>query len=133
MKKLLLIGLFLLSLSSFSQALENSAFYKCKIVTTENTYFYSYFYVNSYGEVRQIENSDNTYKLFNTYKTLSNSTSTVYTWANAGGVWSETQTFVFTKEKNTGFLTLNYFRVVQNEGSVPWTLIGLGEVEKYFK
>lgn len=135
MKKLLLIGLFLLfSLPSFSQALENSSFYKSDITIysggSKKAYTH-YFYVNGYGEVRQINFSDNTYMSFDTYKTLSNSQSTVYTWGNSGGIWSETQTFVFTKNKTNGDIRVMSMRVVQNESEEPWQTYGLGDVYKY--
>lgn len=134
MKKLLLIGLFFLfSLPSFSQALENSSYYKSDITVysggTSNTYAY-YFYVTATGEIRQIDYAKNQYLTFKVYKTVSNSQSSVYTWANDGGVWSETQTFVFTKNKDNGSLYVLTMRVVQNEGQEPWSTYGVGNVEK---
>lgn len=133
MKKLFLLLFALISLSSFAQALTPSGYYKGKIVTSENTYFYAYFYVNVNGEVRQINYDENTYKTFADYKTINNNNSTVYTWANNGGVWSETQTFVFTVNTTTGDVHLRYLRVVQNVGEDPWIVLGAANVERYYR
>jgi len=134
MKKFLLIGLFLIfSLPSFSQALANGYYYKSDIKVyssgTSNTYTY-HFYVNASGEIRQIDFAKNQYMSFKTYGTVSNAQSSAYTWANDGGIWSETQTFVFTKDKSTGDLSVFLMRVVQNEGQDPWQSYGVGVVEK---
>lgn len=134
MKKFLLIGLFLIfSLPSFSQALTNSTYYKSNITVysggTSDTYAY-YFYVTAAGEVRQIDYAKNQFLAFKTYGTVSNAQSSVYSWANDGGVWSETQTFVFTKDKTSGKLYVFSVRVVQNEGEEPWQTYGVGDVEK---
>ena len=133
MKKFLIAFALLFSLTGFSQALQNSSYYKSNITVysggTSNTYAY-YFYVTVDGEIRQIDYAKNQYLTFKVYKTVSNSQSSVYTWANDGGVWSETQTFVFTKNKDNGNVYVLTMRVVQNEGQEPWSTYGIGDVEK---
>lgn len=126
MKKLVLIGLFLLfSLPSFSQALEDGT-YKSDITVysgnTNKTYTY-YFYVK-YGVVSQSSTP-----AISTTKSLGDTT--VYTWLNQGGIWTESQTFVFTKNKTTGYIYVRSMRVVQNEGQEPWQTYGIGDVYKY--
>ena len=134
MKKLLLIGLFLIaSLPMFSQALEKSSYYKSDITVysggQSNVYAY-YFYVTAAGEVRMIDYAKNQFLSFKAYGTVNNASSSAYTWANDGGIWSETQTFVFTKDKTSGKISILTMRVVQNEGQDPWQTYGVGEVEK---
>lgn len=134
MKKLLLIGLFLIaSLPMFSQALEKSSYYKSDITIYSkgqaNDYTY-HFYVTAAGEVRMIDYAKNQFMSFKAYGTVNNATSSAYTWANDGGIWSETQTFVFTKDKTSGKISVLTMRVVQNEGQDPWQTYGVGEVEK---
>ena len=134
MKKLLLIGLFLIfSLPSFSQALEKTSYYKSDITIYSggetNTYAY-YFYVTSTGEIRMIDYAKNQYVTFKAYGTVNNANSSVYSWANNGGIWSETQSFVFTKDITSGKIYVLSMRVVQNEGSEPWQTYGVGNVEK---
>lgn len=136
MKKLflLLFALTCISFSSYGQALQPSTYYWCKVNTTSNNEFYFYFWVNSYGEVRQLNYAENTFKVFDKYGTVSNKNSTVYTWANAGGVWSETQTFIFTKDVTSGKIYMYYFRAVQNEGQEPWEVLGVSDdVKTYTK
>lgn len=134
MKKLFLIVVFLIfSLPTFSQALENSNYYKSDITIyssgKQNLYTF-YFYVMSTGQIRMIDNEKNQYLTFKNYYTLSNSQTSVYTWVNNGGVWSESQTFVFTKDIVSGKLHVFSMRVVQNEGQDPWQTYGYGEVVK---
>ena len=126
MKKLLLIGLFLLfSLPSFSQALEDGT-YKSDITiysgNTSKTYTYT-FYV-TYGIV-------SSYGSPAISLTRSLGDTTLFTWLNSGGIWTESQTFVFTKNSKTGDLYVTTTRVVQNEGQEPWQTFGLGKVYKY--
>lgn len=117
----------------FSQAVEKSTYYKSDIKIysngSSNVYAY-YFYVTTEGEIRMIDYAKNQYLTFKAYKTVSNAESSVYTWANDSGVWSETQTFVFTKDITSGKIYVLTMRVVQNEGESPWQTYGLGEVEK---
>ena len=115
MKKLLLIGLFLLfSLPSFSQALENGVF-KSNITvysgSTEKVYAYTFYVIN--GVVSQISEP-----AVSVTKTLGDTT--LFSWLNQGGIWTESQTFVFTKNATTGELFVTMTRVVQNEGQDPW-------------
>lgn len=130
MKKLLFMLLMLTSLTTFAQALEKSTHYKAEINTDAGDKYWYYFYVMSTGEVRQIT-AENTYKNFKTYDTVNNSNTTTYTWLNNGGVWSENQTFVFTKDVDSNKLYLHFMRVVQNEGDIPWSVTGVAVVEKY--
>ena len=126
MKKLLLIGLFLLfSLPSFSQALENGV-YKSNITIysgeTQKTYAYTFYVIG--GVVSQVSEP-----AVSVTRTLGDTT--VFSWLNSGGIWTESQTFVFTKNKTTGDLYVTTTRVVQNEGQEPWQTFGLGKVYKY--
>jgi hypothetical protein len=135
MKKFLLIGLFLIfSLPAVSQALENSSSYKAAIKVfsgdSSESKSYYYFYVSAIGTVRMYDKANNTYYTFKQSNTTSNSQSTVYTWLNNGGIWSESQTFVFTKDKISSDISIFLMRVVQNEGDEPWQAYGVGTVEK---
>ncbi len=134
MKKLFLLLFAFMCFSSFAQALQPSTYYWTTVKTTTNNTYSFYFYVNSYGEVRQIDYSTNYYKEFDKYGTVSNKNSTVYTWANSGGIWSETQTFIFTKDVTSGKIYMYYFRAVQNEGAEPWEVVGVSSfVDTYTK
>lgn len=62
--------------------------------------------------------------------TVSNDNTTTYTWLNNGGIWSENQTYVFTLNSKNGELFVTMIRVVQNQGSDPWSYAGVGRVHK---
>lgn len=130
MKKLLFGAILLFSSLCFSQALEPSTYYKVEVNTDAGKYW-AHFYVKYDGQVRQINYEKNTYLTFNNYNTISNKTTTTYTWQNAGGVWSENQTWVFTKDIKSGNIYVMRYRVVQNEGEIPWSAEGVGIVETY--
>jgi hypothetical protein len=129
MKKLFLFLLLAFSLTSFSQALEKSTKYKVEVTTADDKTYSFNFYVSSTGQVYQLT-SEGKFLTFKEFETISNSNTTTYTWLNNGGVWSENQTFVFTKNIKNGTIYLHYLRVVQNEGEIPWSVIGVGIVEE---
>lgn len=128
MKKIILGLALLFSVAVSAQALTTNTSYKAFVETTNNSSITFNFRVSSTGNVYQAD-SDGKLRDFDKEITINNATSTTYTWLNSGGVWSESQTFIFTKDKTSGELTLNYLRVVQNEGSAPWIVYGVGEVD----
>lgn len=130
MKKLFLLLLLASGVFCNAQALETGTYYKSEINTDSGNYWV-YFYVNLSGEVRQINYEKNTYKEFKNYTTISNKNTTTYTWQNDGGIWSENQTFVFTKDTKSQQVYVLLYRVVQNEGDIPWAVQGVGYVETY--
>jgi methionine salvage enolase-phosphatase E1 len=133
MKKLLLGALLLLSTLTFSQALEKSAYYKSDLTIYSggsSQDYTMYFQVTSSGDVKMLESKYGSTYAFKASNTSSNNHTTVYTWLNNGGIWSESQTFVFTKDDETGNIDLLTMRVVKNEGKGPWQTYGIGIVEK---
>ncbi len=128
MKKIILGLTLLFSVAVGAQALTPNTSYTAYIETTNSNNITFNFRVSNTGNVYQA-GTDGKLRDFNKEVTINNSATTTYTWLNAGGVWSESQTFIFTKDKTSGELTLNYLRVVQNEGSEPWIVYGVGEVD----
>jgi hypothetical protein len=61
-------------------------------------------------------------------RTLVNKYITTYTWINSGGIWTESQTWIFSKDKVSNKTTATFLRVVQNEGEDPWTVSASGRV-----
>lgn len=59
-------------------------------------------------------------------RTLVNKYGTTYTWLNSGGIWTESQTWIFTKDKVSNKVTVTFLRVVQNEGDDAWTVSASG-------
>jgi hypothetical protein len=128
MKKIILGLTLLFSVAVGAQALTPSTGYKAYVETTNDSNISFDFRVSATGNVYQA-GSDGKLRDFSKEVTINNAATTTYTWLNAGGIWSESQTFIFTKDKTSGKLTLNYLRVVQNEGSEPWIVYGVGEVD----
>jgi hypothetical protein len=131
MKKLILLLLLATSLTSFAQALEPSTYYSAEITTDGNKTYTYYFYVNKNNYVRMV-NANKGLEETSVNQTMVHGTTTTYGWQNAGGVWSECQNFVFTKDLKSGNIYVHFMRVVQNEGSVPWSVIGVGNVDKFY-
>lgn len=121
MKKILLPLLLLFSIVTFSQALTEGT-YIGLIQTDEDQYKVTFKVVD--GKVSEV-GTDN---LDATVTKHSNGT-TLFTWMNSGGVWNETQTFIFNKGSDE-YIHLNFLRVVKNEGEDPWTVSGVGLVKK---
>lgn len=61
-------------------------------------------------------------------RTLVNKYVTTYTWINSGGIWTESQTWIFSKDRVSNKTTATFLRVVQNEGETPWTVSASGKV-----
>lgn len=108
-------------LGAHAQVLKDGK-YTAKIVVGEkylNASFSVYSgYVYQDGVSAKVENTSH------------NSNTTTYTWLNNGGVWSENQTYVFTLDSKSGNIYVTMIRVVQNEGSDPWSYAGIGRVYK---
>jgi len=130
MKKLLLLLLALVSFTSFAQALENSTYYKAEVNTDGGQKYWYYFYVNSGGYVRQVDSSGK-YGTQAVHQTMYHKATTSYAWLNASGIWTENQSFIFTKNLDNGKIYLHFMRVVQNEGDIPWSVVGVAVVESY--
>ena len=125
MKKLLLLFTLLFSMVGFSQALVDGT-YTSTIYNADLTKSYDYTF-NVKDGIVDIEGLD-TSNLAK--KTLSNNATTTMTWINAGGVWTENQTYIFTKDLTSGKMYLYFIRVVQNEGQIPWSVAMAGYVYK---
>jgi hypothetical protein len=119
-----------IGLSSQAQALEPSTYYKASILTDANKTYTYHFYVNKGNYVRMVDENKNIEET-TVNQTMVHGTTTTYGWQNAGGIWSECQNFVFTKDKKSGQIYIHFLRVVQNEGDTPWSVIGFGEVEEF--
>lgn len=56
---------------------------------------------------------------------------TEFFWMNKSSVWTETQTYVFTQDRNkSDYFYVHHFRVVQNVGQEPWSTTKIGVVYK---
>lgn len=130
MRKLILIILLAIGIQGFAQALKPSTYYKAKITTDSDKTYWYYFYVNSNNYVRMVD-VNKTIEETSVNQTMLHGTTTTYAWQNAGGIWSESQNFVFTKDKKSGNIYVHFMRVVQNEGDIPWSVIGVGGVEEF--
>lgn len=129
MRKLFLTFALLASFAMSAQAfLSTSRYYTASVVSSNDNTINFKFYVSSTGSVYQVGSDGKLYEP-DQYCTVNNGKTTVYTWANAGGIWSESQTFIFTRNADTGEIALNYLRVVQNEGEAPWMVYGYGYVD----
>lgn len=128
MKKFILFLIGALSLTfatpSFSQALTDGK-YSSDITVysgeTSNTYAYTFYVIN--GIVSQTNKPA-------VAVTKSLGSETVYSWLNKGGIWTESQTFVFSINRETGQIYVVLSRIVQNEGEDPWATFGTGIVYK---
>lgn len=128
MRKLLLLFTLLFSVIGFSQALEDGT-YNATLYTTDYANKVSFkftVFTNSGSIVVDIEGHDPKFK-----KTISYANGTTVTWINSlGGPWSESQSFMFTKDVTDGSIHLHWLRVVQNEGEDPWYVFFKGNVYK---
>ena len=90
--------------------------------------------VNSSGTVRLFSYSSGTIEVSNskhdTERTIHGDNITTYTWISNGGVWAESQTWVISKDAESGKLYVLFTRRVQNEGSEPWYVFGVGTLTK---
>lgn len=120
MRKLFLAAVMLFSTLGFSQALTSGTYTSTVYnddVSKKSTFTFDVF-TSSTGEiVVGIDGQSPAIKRTTNYANV-----TTVTWINSGGVWNESQTFVFTKDTKTGDIYLHWLRVVQNEGSEPWNL-----------
>lgn len=125
MKKLILGALLLLSTVSFGQALADGK-YTSKVYTNDmsNSYVYNFTFKDGIVDIDGLDTSGLQ------KKTISKNNITTMTWINNGGVWTENQTYVFTKDTKSGNIFVYIFRVVQNEGEYPWTTTLVGVVNK---
>lgn len=124
MKKLLLGLLLLFSVTSFSQALTDGSYWSnIEVTNSAGTKTYGYEFTVTNGIVKQKGVSASSVT-----KSLGNDT--VFTWLNQGGIWTESQTYIFSKDAVSGQIYVHYMRVVQNEGEAPWWAIGNGLVNK---
>ena len=127
-KKILVLLVLLASISSYSQAINASdyGYYKADMnyIYSSNSTSFNTIRLFSYSSGR-IEISNNPHAV---EKTIHEKNVTTYTWVNSGGIWSESQTWVFTKNATNGIITVMFMRVVQNEGQDPWYVIGTGNL-----
>ena len=130
MRNIILLMFLALGLSSQAQALKPSTYYKAKITTDSDKTYWYYFYVNKNNYVRMVD-ENKVIEETSVNQTMVHGTTTTYGWQNAGGVWSECQNFVFTKDIKSGNIYVHFMRVVQNEGDIPWSVIGVGGVEEF--
>lgn len=129
MRKLLLLFTLLFSVIGFTQALEEGTY-----TTTAYTldyankveFTFTVFKSDSGSLVVDIEGHDPKSK-----RTINYANGTTVSWINSlGGPWSESQTFIFTKDVKDGSIYLHWLRVVQNEGEEPWRVFCKGNVYK---
>ena len=129
MRKLFLAAVMLFSTLGFSQALTQEGNYTTTVYNdaiTQKASFNFKVFTSSMGDiVVDIEGQSPAFK-----KTVNYGNITTVTWVNSGGVWSESQTFVFTKDVKTGDIYVHWTRVVQNENSEPWNVFCNGVVFK---
>ena len=104
----------------------------------QTTYMQFNFRINDEGKLicnRQFSNDEG--EIYNDVKDnftfVYQENSAVYTWINAGGIWTEIQTFMFTF--NDGDLQLLHMRWVNNdtdEGNNIWGYMQRGLLEKQY-
>lgn len=125
MRKLFVALTLLCSTLGFSQALTDGT-YTSRVYNHDMSKNYDYTFTMKDGIVRidGLDTSDIT------KKTISEGNVTTMTWINKGGIWTENQTYIFTKDASSGALYLYLLRVVQNEGQIPWSVFMAGQVTK---
>lgn len=109
----------------FSQALKDGK-YKSVLYNNDLTLSYEYTFIVKNGVV-DVEGVDTS--TF-TKKTISRNANTTMTWVNNGGIWTESHTYIFTKDLKTGEVYVHLLRIVQNEGQLPWNVFLAGYVYK---
>ena len=126
-KHFLVVLTLLLCANSYSQAFSTSGYYSGSMTyytgkssSTSNIKFYVY----PAGGV-EFDNLSPA-----VFKTLAEKNITTYTWINSGGIWTESQTWIFSKNATNGEITATFLRVVQNEGQEPWYVMGTGLIYK---
>lgn len=126
MKKILLVVTLLFSVIGFSQALTDGKYGVIFETGGQNSVDYDLTFTVEKG----IVNVDGISSDGKEKKTLHKGTTTTMTWVNTGGIWSESQTYIFTKDTDNGSVYIHYLRVVQNSGEVPWNVSYAGYVYK---
>jgi len=116
MKKLFLIVTLFVSTLTFSQALRNSNSYIAYLYDSDDKETTMVFTVTSDGIINISGWNLNGYEK----KTLHRENISNMTWINNGGVWTEYQSYTFTKNPDTGDIEIFLLRVVQNVGQEPW-------------
>ena len=126
MKKLFLAVTFLITALNYGQCLSDGKYFaKLMDPQSEDEKVSTFYFTVSNGYVSQ--NDINPDKK----STIHNGPTTTMTWLNKSEVWSENQTFIFSKDLDNDVIYLNWFRVVQNKGSEPWNVSMVGIVKKY--
>lgn len=120
---LLLFALF--SAATYAQALAPNSRYETVIHTLDDEQISYTFETDEKGTVDIPEFG---YE-FGAKKTQNHQDQTTMTFINSGGVWTESQTFIFTKGEGS-VIYVYFLRVVTNEGDDPWEVMGLGKLTK---
>ncbi len=123
MKKLILFVLLLCSTLGFSQALSDGE-YAIYLMDTSTKEKINYTFTVTNGKTDL--NPAAPIQILRSY-----GDSTEIFWMNKSDVWTETQTYIFTKDRNkTDYFYVHHFRVVQNVDQEPWSTSKIGVVYK---
>jgi len=132
MKKILLIMLMFSILAFGKGALSNNCLYRLDLVDDAGKSITQYLGVNSRGGIYRAYSTGNSniFYLSDNTQWISNTNDRVvsFTWMNAGGVWSEMQTYHIYRDDTIGKRRVTILRTVTNKNGSTFQVAYTGYV-----